>query len=220
MLRNAFAQDDCGVIYANAAKDYGAMQDAIAALPDVEMIHSVNAPDLGSKDAPKVCQFRRVAKDVKDDWCDIMRLFDTSNDEQFLSEVGPGFFSDLVRGPNTFECTELKKSVADSGLIVLLLQDMMEIGNPDDHANGDSFGVPGKLTNALTVDEQIAHFSLWAAFKSPLVIGVSDLTDPSYYDWRVQVLASSFSLAMVHYCGANHLCRQIRVRSVLPRVRF
>jgi hypothetical protein len=118
------------VTYANAAKDYGAMQDAIAALPDVEMIHSVKAPDLGPdnapkvrlsvcvsspclpvspslslslssvpNDAPKVCQFRRVAKDVKDDWCDIMRLLDTANDERFLSEVGPdkGFFSDLVR---------------------------------------------------------------------------------------------------------------------------
>ena len=40
--------------YANAAKDYGAMQDAIAALPDVEMIHSVKAPDLGPDSAPKV----------------------------------------------------------------------------------------------------------------------------------------------------------------------
>ena len=92
------AQDDCGVVYANAAKDYGAMQDAIAALPDVKMIHSVKAPDLGPTDAPKVCQFRRVAKDVKDDWCDIMRLLDTANDERFLSEVKQGFFSDLVRG--------------------------------------------------------------------------------------------------------------------------
>lgn len=40
--------------YADAAKDYGAMQDAIAALPDVEMIHSVKAPDLGPDNAPKV----------------------------------------------------------------------------------------------------------------------------------------------------------------------
>jgi hypothetical protein len=107
VFRDSFAQDDCGVIYANAAKDYGAMQDAIAALPDIEMLHSVKAPDLGAKDAPKVCQFRRVAKDVKDDWCDIMRLLDTANDEQFLSEVGQGFFSDLVRGPNTFKCKNL-----------------------------------------------------------------------------------------------------------------
>ena len=55
----------------------------------------------------------------------------------------------------------------------MLLQDMMEVGNPDDHAGGDSFGVPGKITNRLTLDEQTAHFSRWAALKSPLVIGVS-----------------------------------------------
>ena len=56
----------------------------------------------------------------------------------------------------------------------------MEVGNPDDHASGDSFGVPGKLTNTLTVDEQVAHFSLWSAFKSPLVIGVSCLIALAY----------------------------------------
>ena len=33
--------DDCGVVYADAAKDYGAMERAIAAVPDVTMIHSV-----------------------------------------------------------------------------------------------------------------------------------------------------------------------------------
>jgi hypothetical protein len=87
--------DDCGVIYGHAAKDYGAMEAAIAALPDVRMIHSVKAPDLGAADAPKVCQFRRVAKDLLDTWPDTMRLLDTANDEAFLSEVGPGFFSDL-----------------------------------------------------------------------------------------------------------------------------
>ena len=147
------------------------MQDAIAALPDVEMIHSVKAPDLDPQDATNVCQFRRVAKDVKDDWCDIMRLLDTANDARFLSEVGPGFFSDLVREPNII--IRLRSSVCKSQPLYTLLQDMMEVGNPDDHAGGDSFGVPGKRTNSLTVAEQIAHFSLWAALKSPLVIGVS-----------------------------------------------
>lgn len=57
--------------------------------------------------------------------------------------------------------------------MIAVLQDMMEVGNPDDHASGDSFGVPGKRTNTLTLAEQTAHFSLWAALKSPLVIGVS-----------------------------------------------
>ena len=60
-------------------------------------------------------------------------------------------------------------------IVGMLVQDMMEVGNPDDHAAGDSFGVPGKITNTLTLDEQTAHFSLWAALKSPLVIGVSRL---------------------------------------------
>eukprot|EP01050_Picozoa_sp_SAG11_P011482 SAG11_NODE_1217_length_5498_cov_3.519444_3_plen_196_part_00 len=87
--------DDCGVIYAHAAEDYGAMEQAIAAVPHVEMIHSVKAPDLGPADAPKVCQFRRVGKDLLDTWEDTMRLLDTANDERFLSQVGPGFFSDL-----------------------------------------------------------------------------------------------------------------------------
>ena len=87
--------DDCGVVYAHAARDYGAMQRAIAALPGVAMIHSVKAPDLGPTDAPRVCQFRRVAKDLKDTWQDTMRLLDTANDESFLQRVGPGFFSDL-----------------------------------------------------------------------------------------------------------------------------
>jgi alpha-galactosidase len=87
--------DDCGVVYAHAAQDYGAMQKAIAALPGVAMIHSVKAPDLGPIDAPHVCQFRRVGKDLKDTWQDTMRLLDTANDESFLSKVGPGFFVDL-----------------------------------------------------------------------------------------------------------------------------
>ena len=64
----------------------------------------------------------------------------------------------------------------------------MEVGNPDDHAAGDSFGVPGKITNTLTLDEQTAHFSLWAALKSPLVIGVSPLSCYSIIDIRSKYL--------------------------------
>eukprot|EP00729_Bicosta_minor_P007082 gene7082-31882_t len=81
--------DDCSVIYANAAKDYGAMQQAIASLPNVAMIHSTKAPDLSAADAPHVTQFRRVAKDLLDDWEDVMRLLDTANDADFLNVVGP-----------------------------------------------------------------------------------------------------------------------------------
>lgn len=83
------------MVYAHAAADYGAMQTAIAALPSVSMVHSVKAPDLSAADAPKVCQFRRVAKDLKMDWEDTMRLLDTAMDGSFLDIVGPGFFSDL-----------------------------------------------------------------------------------------------------------------------------
>ena len=70
-----------------------------------------------------------------------MRLLDTANDENFLSEVGPGFFSDL---------------------------DMLEVGNP---GNGGPARFPGQVIGQLSHDEQQAHFSLWSAFKSPLVIG-------------------------------------------------
>ena len=135
--------DDCGVIYADAAKDYGAMERAIAAVPNVTMIHSVKAPDLRPADAPHVCQFRRVAKDLKDTWEDIVRLLDTANDEEFLSIVGPGFFSDL---------------------------DMLEVGNPEKGAVC-RVEFTGQVCGGLSQDEQIAHMSLWAAFKSPLVIG-------------------------------------------------
>ena len=38
--------DDCGVVYADAAKDYGAMERAIAAVPGVAMIHSVKVREL------------------------------------------------------------------------------------------------------------------------------------------------------------------------------
>lgn len=86
-----------------------------------------------------MCQFRRVAKDLKDDWANVMRLLDTANDEDFLSITGPGFFPDL---------------------------DMLEVGNPGNWRSN----YPG-ATGMLTHDEQAAHFSLWAAMKSPLVIG-------------------------------------------------
>jgi alpha-galactosidase len=135
--------DDCRVKYSDAAKDYGAMQRAIAALPAVAMIHSTKAPDLGPVDAPKVTQFRRVGKDLKDDWQDVVRLLDTANDERYLqlSGQGQGFFSDL---------------------------DMLEVGNP---GNGKPM-FPGQQIGKLSADEQQSHFSLWAAIKSPLVIGV------------------------------------------------
>ena len=37
--------DDCGVVYANSVRDYGAMQRALAAVSR-PMLHNVKAPDL------------------------------------------------------------------------------------------------------------------------------------------------------------------------------
>ena len=125
--------DDCSVVYADAEKDYGAMQDAIAGTAR-PMIHSVKAPDLPASSAPSVAQFRRVGKDLKNSWENVVRVLDTGTDESFSSIAGAGFFNDF---------------------------DMLEIG-----ATNKDGGDP-----VLTDAEQRAHFSLWAALKSPLVLG-------------------------------------------------
>lgn len=69
------------------------------------MLHDVKAPDLTPAQATQVSQFRRVAKDLKNDWHDMVRVLDTGDDNSFLDNVGPakGFFSDfdiLVRMRN------------------------------------------------------------------------------------------------------------------------
>lgn len=40
-------------------------------------------------------QFRRVAKDLKNTWPDMLRVWDTAMDEEYLQHVGHNFFSDL-----------------------------------------------------------------------------------------------------------------------------
>eukprot|EP00040_Diaphanoeca_grandis_P016624 m.86054 g.86054 ORF g.86054 m.86054 type:complete len:571 (-) comp25922_c0_seq1:158-1870(-) len=170
--------DDCRVIYADAAKDYGAMETAIAAIPDVEIIHNVKAPDLGPADAARVCQFRRVGKDLKDDWEDVVRLIDTANSEPFLSIVGEGFFSDL---------------------------DMLEVGNPGNCKQD----FPGQKCSSLSYDEQITHFSMWAAFKSPLVIGA----DPrSLDDTTVSILTNEEVIAV----NQDTVASPVRLLSAMP----
>ena len=111
------------------------MQKALANVPVVPIMHSVKAPDLSAVDAPKVCQFRRVGKDVHDTWEDIVRSIDTANSESFLSQVGKnnGFFSDL---------------------------DMLEVGNP----GNCKVNFPGQKCGKLSLDEQVTHFSIWASF--------------------------------------------------------
>eukprot|EP00054_Salpingoeca_dolichothecata_P021598 m.138683 g.138683 ORF g.138683 m.138683 type:complete len:461 (+) comp24042_c0_seq1:349-1731(+) len=88
--------DDCHVNYSHAFQDYGAMEQAIAALP-VPMLHNVKAPDLNASVAADVCQFRRVAKDLKNTWQDMVRVLDTGTDEGFQAAAGPAksFFNDF-----------------------------------------------------------------------------------------------------------------------------
>lgn len=49
------------VTYADAYRDYGAMERALAAVRRT-ILHNVKAPDLNSSVAAEVCQFRRVGK--------------------------------------------------------------------------------------------------------------------------------------------------------------
>ena len=88
--------DDCGVVYARAAADYGAMQAAIAAAPRA-MMHNVKAPDLPAAASAAVCQLRRVGKDLKNTWGDLVRVLDTGTAPAFGALVGPGrgFFNDF-----------------------------------------------------------------------------------------------------------------------------
>ena len=133
--------DDCHVTYANAARDYGAMERALAAVKNRSILHNVKAPDLNASAAPHVSQFRRVGKDLKNTWRDMVRVLDTGLDRQFLDAAtgnASNFFQDF---------------------------DMLEVGN----TKGGSSLDPGDAP--LTINEQIAHFSLWAALKSPLQLG-------------------------------------------------
>lgn len=61
------------------------------------ILHDVKAPDLTPQQAVAVAQFRRVAKDLKNTWFDMVRVLDTGDDNAFLDMVGPehGFYSDF-----------------------------------------------------------------------------------------------------------------------------
>lgn len=104
--------DDCGVVYADAAQDYGTMQSAIASVTDRPMYHNVKAPDLPPQPAVNVSQFRRVGHDLKNSWQNVMRVLDQGTDLSFSRVAGPenGFFNDF---------------------------DMLEVGTQDD-STGDS----------------------------------------------------------------------------------
>lgn len=86
--------DDCSVVYADAVKDYGAMQTAISALQR-PMMHSVKAPDLPASSAASVAQFRRVGKDLHNSWENLVRVLDTGTEDSFSAIAGPGFFNDF-----------------------------------------------------------------------------------------------------------------------------
>lgn len=86
--------DDCRVVYANAVRDYGAMQRALARV-ERPILHAVKAPDLPPSAARAVAQMRRVGKDLKNSWSNVMRLVDTGVAPAFERLAGPGFFNDF-----------------------------------------------------------------------------------------------------------------------------
>ena len=110
-----------------------------------------------------------------------MRLLDTANDGGFLDIVGPGFFSDL---------------------------DMLEIGNPEKGTTCRT-NFPGQVCGMLTADEQVAHMSLWAALKSPLIIGA----DPrALSNATLAILISPEVLAV----NQDALAKPVRLVSPVP----
>ena len=159
--------DDCGVVYANAYKDYGAMQAAIAAVAR-PMLHNVKAPDLGANVTRSVCQLRRVGKDLKNSWENMVRVLDTGLSDPFneLVRAGNGYFNDF---------------------------DMLEVGNQ-----------PTAMGTGMTLSEQRAHMSLWAALKSPLVLG----NDPRTMDNDTLAILSNHEVIAVNQ---DLLARPVRL---------
>jgi alpha-galactosidase len=155
--------DDCGVIYAHAIKDYGAMQQAIAKA-DRPMIHNVKAPDLPANESAQVSQFRRVGKDLKNSWENLVRVLDTGTDAKFAKIAGPrnGYFNDFDMVPFVCLVEWFRLAINLCTLSCLPASHLqLEIGA----TNTCPHEAP------LTLTEQTAHFSLWAAMKSPLVLG-------------------------------------------------
>ena len=61
------------------------------------MLHNVKAPDLPASNAAAVSQMRRVGKDLKNSWSNLVRVLDTGVAPAFSALVGPGkgFFNDF-----------------------------------------------------------------------------------------------------------------------------
>lgn len=61
------------------------------------MLHNVKAPDLPAAVAPSVCQLRRVGKDIKNSFENLVRVLDTGMSDAFAARVGPrdNFFNDF-----------------------------------------------------------------------------------------------------------------------------
>lgn len=89
--------DDCHVVYADSVRDYGAMQRALAATSR-EITHAVKAPDLSADAATAVCHMRRVGKDLKNSWANLVRVLDTGVSPAFnalASGASVSFFNDF-----------------------------------------------------------------------------------------------------------------------------
>ena len=152
--------DDCHVVYADAFKDYLAMQDAIAQV-DRPMQHAVKIYDLNPATAPQVAQYRRVGGDLHNSWMNVMSMLDRGDDAFFASVPGKGkgFFNDfggtsrrlLMRCVCAAVC---HPRLQVSRFRVISRADMMVIGLR-------SFWPQEGNNVPLTRDENEAHFSLW-----------------------------------------------------------
>lgn len=157
-------------------QDYNAMMVALEKQVR-PMLHDVKAPDLSPAQAVQASHFRRVAKDLKNTWHDMVRVLDTGDDKRYLSMVGPtnGFFSDfdmLVRRARGEErcraCCRACRACRSGSCFpphwrCYPALHSQEVGN---HADGTNEPLP-----VMTMREWESHFSLWAALKSPLQIG-------------------------------------------------
>lgn len=153
------------------------MQRAIAAT-DRPMLHNVKAPDLTPTTAPEVCQIKRVGKDLRNDWEDLTRVFDTGMSNPFL---------DLVRNGSNF----------------WMDFDMLFIGTTGDSRSGGA---------DLTYTEQKAHFSLWAAAKSPLVVG----NDPRHVSAETLAILTNKEVIAINQDPLGAPVRLLSRTSALP----
>ena len=136
--------------------------------------------------ARSVCQSRRVGKDIKNSWANLVRVVDTGIDAAFQGIAGlvpPPTPHPRARQPSRFFCfnqfstksggvwngSDIQKQNTKNNPGTRACRpgffndfDMLEVGSSDGNMVGDP---------TMTETEQRAHFSLWAALKSPSLPG-------------------------------------------------